>query len=83
MTNKLRFLLTASIVTMGVMAVPAFAQDGSSADEPAKAEEIVVTGSRIKQDPTKSALPLQIIGQQELLREGINSPEQLGFVDKA
>lgn len=77
MTNKLRFLLTASIVAMGVTAVPAFAQDGSSADEPAKAEEIVVTGSRIKQDPTKSALPLQIITNEDLAREGISSPEQM------
>lgn len=77
MTNKLRFLLTASIMTMGITAVPAFAQDDLSNDETTKTEEIVVTGSRIKQDPTKSALPLQIIGQEELLREGINSPEQL------
>src|SRR3569623_307325 len=39
--------------------------------------EVVVTGSRIKQDPNNSALPLQIITNQDLSREGINSPEQL------
>ena len=38
---------------------------------------IIVTGSRIKQDPTKSALPLQVITTDDLTREGINSPEQL------
>jgi iron complex outermembrane receptor protein len=39
--------------------------------------EVLVTGSRIKQDPNNSALPLQIISSQELRREGISSPEQL------
>ncbi len=40
-------------------------------------KEILVTGSRIKQDPNNSALPLQIVTTQELQRNGINSPEQL------
>ncbi|MBN8807979.1 MAG: TonB-dependent receptor [Sphingomonas sp.] len=39
--------------------------------------EIIVTGSRIKQDPNNSALPLQIITTQEIQRNGISSPEQL------
>jgi iron complex outermembrane receptor protein len=38
---------------------------------------IIVTGSRIRQDPTRSALPLQVITTADLTREGINSPEQL------
>lgn len=38
---------------------------------------IIVTGSRLRQNPNNSALPLQIITTQELSREGINSPEQL------
>lgn len=38
---------------------------------------IIVTGSRIRQDPSRSALPLQIITTSDLTREGINSPEQL------
>ena len=45
--------------------------------EPDAAGEILVTGSRIKQDPNNSALPLQIITTQELSRNGISSPEQL------
>jgi iron complex outermembrane receptor protein len=49
--------------------------DLTSADE--EEDEILVTGSRIKQDPNNSALPLQIVTVQELQRNGINSPEQL------
>ncbi|MXP29267.1 TonB-dependent receptor [Porphyrobacter algicida] len=45
--------------------------------QPASGQEIVVTGSRIKQDPTNSALPLKIFTSEDLTREGINSPEQL------
>jgi iron complex outermembrane receptor protein len=40
-------------------------------------KEILVTGSRIKQDPNNSALPLQIVTTQELQRNSISSPEQL------
>jgi iron complex outermembrane receptor protein len=43
-------------------------------DEP---NAIIVTGSRIKQDPNNSALPLTIITTQEIQRNGISSPEQL------
>jgi len=54
-------------------------QTGAStiAPSPNDAGEILVTGSRIKQDPNNSALPLQIITNQELTRNGISSPEQL------
>ena len=46
--------------------------------EPAEAgNAIIVTGSRIKQDPNNSALPLQIITTRDLSREGISNPEQL------
>ncbi|MDB5696458.1 MAG: TonB-dependent receptor [Sphingomonas bacterium] len=50
------------------------AQVGNSSDNP---REVLVTGSRIKQDPNNSALPLQIVTTADLAREGINSPEQL------
>jgi iron complex outermembrane receptor protein len=39
--------------------------------------EILVTGSRIRQNPNNSALPLQIITNEEIQRNGISSPEQL------
>lgn len=52
------------------------ADDGDSNAE-ADANAILVTGSRIKRDPTQSALPLEVITTEVLQREGINSPEQL------
>ncbi len=48
--------------------------DGSS-DAPASGA-IIVTGSRIRQDPNRSALPLQIVTIEDLSREGISNPEQ-------
>ncbi len=51
----------------------------SSTQSSAKGEdsEILITGSRIKQDPNDSALPLQIVTTQEIQRNSISSPEQL------
>jgi iron complex outermembrane receptor protein len=46
-----------------------------ASDQPA-GESIVVTGSRIRQDPNRSSLPLQIVTTQELERNAISSPEQ-------
>ena len=45
--------------------------------EDGKGRDILITGSRIKQDPNNSALPLQIITTQDLERNSISSPEQL------
>jgi iron complex outermembrane receptor protein len=63
------------------LAHPVLAQEAPTTATTPTAEEssegILVTGSRIRQDPTRSALPLQIISNQDLTREGINSPEQL------
>ena len=74
--SKTAILLLATCLT-----APAFAQASSlpAAAETAEDESaaIIVTGSRIKQDPAKSALPLQIITTNDISREGINSPEQL------
>jgi iron complex outermembrane recepter protein len=52
---------------------------GADATDPTqdRSGEILVTGSRIKRDPNDSSLPLQIITNQELSREGISSPEQM------
>lgn len=72
-------IVLASTVSLGALASPALAQDADITNRNAAAEEgtaIVVTGSRIKQDPSKSALPLQIITTDDLSREGISSPEQ-------
>ena len=49
-------------------------QDETAADD---GKGIIVTGSRLRQDPNNSALPLQIVTPAELSRNGISSPEQL------
>ena len=72
---------TAIFLLATCLTMPAFAQESSPSVPPETAEDegtaIIVTGSRIKQDPTKSAAPLQVITPSDLSREGINSPEQL------
>ncbi len=77
-----RSLLAAS-VALSALSAPALAQSDASitpANAPAAEDEgaaIIITGSRIKQDPSKSALPLQIVTTNDLSREGITNPEQL------
>ena len=72
---------TAIFLLATCLTMPAFAQESSPSVPAETAEDegtaIIVTGSRIKQDPTKSAAPLQVITPSDLSREGINSPEQL------
>lgn len=71
---------TALFVTACCVAVPAFAQDAPTSpptQEESTEREVLITGSRIKQDPSKSALPLEIFTNEDFAREGINSPEQL------
>ena len=76
----MKYSKTAILLLATCLTAPAFAQDAAP---PAAAETvdegaaIIVTGSRIKQDPAKIALPLQVISTDDLTREGINSPEQL------
>ena len=53
------------------------ATDASSSGQAEGGGDILVTGSRIRQDPNRSALPLQIITTQELGRNSISNPEQL------
>ena len=55
-------------------ATPAQGVEPTADDDDA---DILVTGSRIRQDPNNSALPLQIITNQEMQRNSISSPEQL------
>ena len=77
-----RILLTSG-VALGALASPALAQtapgstSGTGAAEEGGSTAIIVTGSRIKQDPTKSALPLTVISNAEIQQNGISSPEQL------
>ena len=51
--------------------------DATGSAKGAEVGEVVVTGSRIRQNPNNSAAPLQIITTQELQRNAISSPEQM------
>jgi len=82
-----------AFIALAAGAQPAFAQGTATqpadtttgaalptqnAEEPSGSNnEVFVTGSRLRQDPNNSALPLQIITNQEIQRNGISSPEQL------
>lgn len=82
--NFTRLVLTSS-VALGALAAPAFAQETpditnrNAQEASSEGGAIIVTGSRIKQDPTKSALPLQIITNADIERAGISSAEQLNM----
>jgi iron complex outermembrane recepter protein len=75
-TTKL--ILAAGTMLSGIAALPTAAQAQSA---PAARDEdeaaIVVTGSLIRRNPNDSALPLTVITNEDITREGINSPEQL------
>jgi iron complex outermembrane recepter protein len=71
-----RFAVILSATTALVIPATASAQLATPAASEESAE-ILVTGSRIKRDPANSALPLTIISNTDLSREGISSPEQL------
>ena len=58
-------LLTAAISAV-LIGVPAQAQD-SDADV---LEEIIVTGSRIRQDPLESRAPVQVLSKRDIERSG-------------
>src|ERR1044072_8792778 len=55
-------------------ALPQTDAEGNGA---AKAGATIVTGSRLRQHPHNNPLPLQIITNAEIGRNGISSPEQL------
>lgn len=76
---SLRLVLATGTAFAALCALPgaAFAQDKpDDQGDASSGKEIIITGSRIKQDPAKSALPLEIITTKDLSREGISSPEQ-------
>lgn len=66
-------------VSIAALSSPAMAQTGSdtAAQDEAASAPIIVTGSRIKRDPMKSALPLQVLTSDDLQRGGVQNPEQL------
>lgn len=75
--HSIALLLAASALSTPLYAQATDPAPADNADEAKSDEMIVVTGSRIKRDPNNSALPLQIISNDDVERNGISSPEQL------
>ena len=63
---------------IAVMGGAAHAQSKAPADDGATVEEVVVTGSHIAGTPTNAALPVQVIGREEMERQG--SPSVLDLI---
>ncbi len=79
MLLKRKYLFGTTILA-GVMAAtaaaPAFAQTATPTTDDGQAaqvEEVIVTGSRIRRDPTNSPSPLQQVSRQDLLDTGLAS----------
>ena len=69
-TRVLKSLLLASSAGLATLAAsPALAQDPAS-DEPEANEVITVTGSRIKRDADDVALPVTVVGSEEIRMSG-------------
>ncbi|MCC7268554.1 MAG: TonB-dependent receptor [Caulobacteraceae bacterium] len=67
----------AALFSLAAFATPALAQTRPPADV-AEVEEVVVTGSFIAGTPEDAALPVDVIGAQELVRQG--SPTTVNLV---
>jgi len=67
-----------AIVGVGITAAfPVVAQDRDSANQSASLEEVVVTGSRIKNSELDSASPVTIIGSEAIYNSGISNVEDI------
>ena len=84
MTNPMRSSLLATSILAGLtwgVAAPAFAQSqlpgvtvqGQSDPEATEIDEVVVTGSRIRRDPTNAPTPLIQVTREALLTTGQNT----------
>lgn len=72
--TKTALLLLATCLTAPALAQETLPAGAETVEDDGNA--IIVTGSRIRQDPTKSALPLQIVTTEEFERNSISNPEQ-------
>lgn len=59
-------------LAMGIGAAPAFAQESGQAGA-GSAEDIVVTGSRIRRSPLDQDKPVVTVGQEEIARTGLTA----------
>jgi len=77
-----KLLLASGVVAVGVSGLgQAQAQQTTPSPaepQPAAEDEVVITGSRIKRDPTNSPTPLIVVGQEDLLLSG--EPNVIDFL---
>lgn len=77
MLIKRRFLFgTTVLASLVALAAPAFAQSAQSPqsgdeEQETQVEEVVVTGSRIRRDPTTAPTPLIQVSREQLLETGL------------
>lgn len=57
-------------IAVGSLSAPAYAQDTGASEEEAPAKDIVVTGSLIRGSSEQAAAPIDVIGSEELARQG-------------
>ncbi|QTC91831.1 TonB-dependent receptor domain-containing protein [Brevundimonas goettingensis] len=76
MLLKRKYLFGTTILAgvIAATAAPAFAQSAPAQDgESTQVEEVVVTGSRIRRDPTTAPTPLIQVSQEQLLSTGLST----------
>ncbi|MBJ7483982.1 TonB-dependent receptor [Brevundimonas sp.] len=75
MLLKRKYLFGTTIIAgMIAASAPAFAQTAPAAqDDETQVEEVVVTGSRIRRDPTTAPTPLIQVTQDQLLQTGLST----------
>lgn len=74
--NRFKYFGGGSVLAMALLVgAPAYAQD--AAVDPTEVEEVVVTGSLIRGTPEDAALPVDVIGQEELEKQGSPSTVEL------
>lgn len=81
-TLKSRLLTTAVLAGTSMIAMPAFAQVGTTpaeapSDEATQSEELVVTGSRIQRSDLSSTSPITVVSNEEFQLTGAVNVEQV------
>lgn len=75
--NRLRYFAGGSVAAMALLASGSADAQATPPATPAEVEEVVVTGSLIRGTPEDAALPVDVIGQEELEKQGSPSTVEL------
>ena len=70
-------LLGASLLALGALTAPAYAQDQTTAAADDGDEEIVVVGSRIRRDNFNAPSPIQVLTREDSTRAGLASTTEV------